>query len=235
MSGQRYGYGAPSYYGYSQQPMPPRFNMGGYPPPSNWMDQMAYEMAMREEEREERQASGGQQPLEVNGSVPAIESLMGGYNPYADQPNYPSPAGMSPKGRFNDMVLRKSAELASRLNDGKAAVEGAKQDQTERQRLVDSITHPAPAAPYSISPTMTRSGMPGSVLNSRYGTGSVSFAPPGTDVHGTFGPDHLPFGNIGEGGPGAHEAQPSGGDPMQTTFQQQMIMDHINKALGRKR
>lgn len=151
-------------------------------------------------------------------------------NPYMAQPNRPSPAGLSSLGRFNDMVMRKSGELASRTAEGKAAVAGAKQEATERQRLVDSITHPPPAAPYSISPVPGRYG-PGAVLSSRYGTGSEDFAPPGTEVHGTFGPEHMQFGQIG----GADEARPISGDPLQTTYQQQMILDSIHKALGKKK
>lgn len=148
-------------------------------------------------------------------------------NPYLAQPLRPMPTGLSPLGRFNDMALRQSANLANRLEDGKQAVS----EGEERQRLVDSITHPPPMAPYSITPAMTPTGS-GADLFSRYGTGSVRSLPMGSVPHGTFGPDMLPFGTIG----GPHEAQPlQGTDPNQETYQQQMILDSIHKALGRKK
>ncbi len=155
-------------------------------------------------------------------------------NPYSTQPNRPTPAGISPLGRFNDMVLRQSANIASRMSEGKEAVSQAKQEANDRQRLVDSITHPPPTAPYTIArpdvditSTQDFSNAP-ATLQSRYGTGSVSFAPPGTEVHGRFGPDKLPFGPVvGEGG----ILPPSDNE----TYQQQMIMDSIAKTLGRKK
>lgn len=152
-------------------------------------------------------------------------------NPYNAQPFRPMPTGLSPLGRFNDMALRQSAALADRLKEGKEAVAGSLAESNERQSLVDAITHPPPTAPYSISPTMGPMGQPDAVLNSRYGTGSVSFAPPGTPIHGRFGPEGMQFGQIG----GADEAQPTSGDPLQTTYQQQMMLDSIHKALGKKK
>ncbi len=218
----------PSYYDYSRQPMPeqyfpPQQQQGGMP--SNIMQILAYLAAQQQEQTQDPESTG---------ALPNVERSLG--NPYFTTPNRPSPTGLNPVGRFNDMVLRKSAELASRLNDGRAAVEGAKQEQTERDRLVQAITHPAPTAPYNISSTATGTGeqYPNGepmALQSRYGKGSVSFAPPGMPVHGTFGPEHMQFGGIG----GAGEAQPTSGDPLETTYQQQMILDHINKTLGRKR
>lgn len=167
-------------------------------------------------------------------------------NPYLLSPFRPMPTGLSPLGRFNDMALRQSASLANRLADGKQAVA----ESTERQRLVDSITHPPPAAPYSISPAMTPMGG-GADLFSRYGTGSVRIGPPGIVPHGTFGPDNLPFGQIAPPpienltnyadtiaaakNRNIHGAQPLGDNPNQETYQQQMILDSIHKALGRKK
>lgn len=207
----------PYYYG--ARPIPQQYQQpqAGGNSIQNLLPLLAYISAMRSE--------GGEQPVDTG--MPSLRDTYQaniGLNP-------PAPAGLSPLGRFNDMVLRQSAALSSRTADGRAAVEGKKQEQSDNQRLVDSITHPAPTAPYSISPTMSPTGAPNAVLSSRYGTGSVSFAPPGTDIHGKFGPEGLQFGQIG----GAGEAQPTSGDPMQTTFQQDMIMDSINKALGKKK
>ena len=148
----------------------------------------------------------------------------------------PSPMGLSPIGRFNDMVLRQSASLANRAKDGREAVKSSLDESNERQRLVDSITHPPPTSPYTITTGKYQEiPEPGSMqpanLKSRYGTGSVSFAPPGTEIHGRFGPEGLQFGQIG----GADEAQPTSGDPMQTTYQQQMMLDAIHKTLGKKK
>lgn len=174
------------------------------------------------------QADGGQQLQGMQHSLGGGAEMEHPDNPYLGQPNRPSLTGLSPVGRYNDMVYRQAGRLANNLADGKQAVA----ENTERQRLVESLTHPAPAMPYHIQ--QLPSSAPGAapaLLNSAYGKGSVSFAPPGSAPHGTFGSDGLPFGTIG----GAHEAQPIEGDPAQTTYQQQMIMDSIQKALGRKR
>lgn len=208
----------PAHYGYGAQQLPDRYQppqqqMSGLPP--QLLQQLAYLLASRSEQEPDAQAPF-QEPSQ---------------NPYLSQMNRPTLPGLSPLGRFNDMALRQSAALATNLQDGQEAVAGSLAQSNERQRIVDSITHPAPMAPYSISPTMTPTGAPSAVLNSRYGTGSVSFAPSGTQVHGTFGADNLPFGEIG----GPNEAQPIAGDPEQTTFQQQMIMDSVAKALGKKK
>lgn len=212
----------PAYYGHSFQPMPPQYagsygqGYGGYGQanPQSLQMILAYLLAQQQE-----QPQGQEQPM----GEPT--------NPYLGQPLRPMPTGLSPLGRFNDMALRQSANLANRLEEGKQAVSEGK----ERQRLVDSITHPPPTAPYSISrPAMDAGPTPNAAmapafLNSRYGTGSVTFAPPGNVPRGTFGPDNLPFGQIGDPHPLA------GTDPEQTTYQQQMIMDSIHKALGRKK
>jgi len=176
-----------------------------------------------------QQAEGGQQPQ----MAPVNENISAPLNPYNAQPNRPSPAALSPLGRFNDMVLRQSAQLAGRTADAKSAVSEGR----ARQQLVDAITHPPPAAPYTIArPDVDISGTSDfstapATLQSRYGKGGVSFAPPGQPIHGRFGPEGLQFGQIG----GAGEAQPTSGDPSQTTFQQEMIMDSIAKALGKKK
>lgn len=210
----------PAPYHYGMPPIPQQYQQPGFGGNPQAQQMMLAWLLAHESENPQPQ-----QEMPPQGAPPV--------NPYYAQPFRPTPAGISPIGRFNDMVLRQSANIASRTADAKSAVN----ETSERQRLVDSITHPPPTAPYSISPTMSPTGAPNPTLSSRYGSGGVSFAPPGSVVHGTFGPpgDRLPFGNIGEAGPGAHEGLPSGDDPMQTTFQQQMILDAIAKATGKKK
>lgn len=213
----------PSYYPHSFQQFPPQYGggygQGGYGQQYGGAGQMnpnslqmilAYLLAQQQES-----------PT----SAPPAESAAAPSNPYLSQPFRPMPTGLSPLGRFNDMALRQSANLANRLEDGKQAVSEGK----ERQRLVDSITHPPPMAPYSITPAMTPTGSGADLFSPRYGTGSVRSLPMGSVPHGTFGPDNLPFGQIGDPHPLA------GTDPEQTTYQQQMILDSIHKALGRKK
>jgi len=197
------------------QQFPPQYGggVGGYgmQNPQSLQMILAYLLAQQQQGNQEQPAQPMGEPV----------------NPYLAQPNRPTLPGLSPLGRFNDMALRQSANLATRLSEGKQAVA----ESNERQRLVDAITHPPPAAPYDLVRS-TGPGQQPAILSSRYGTGNVTFAPLGTEVHGRFGPEGLPFGQIG----GPHEAQPlPGEDPLQTTFQQQMIMDSIHKALGRKK
>lgn len=215
----------PSHYGYGFQPIPQQYQQnpwqgggmmgGGMGNPQGIQSILAYLLAMQ----------GGQQQ-QPQQEMPQGQTT----NPYMDQPFRPTLGGLSPLGRFNDMALRQSASIANRAADGKQAVA----ESTERQRLVDSITHPPPMAPYNIQqlPDSSGMGIPPALLNSRYGRGSVSFAPSGTQVHGTFGPDNLPFGQIG----GPMEGQPlAGPTDLQSTYQQQMILDSISKALGKKK
>ena len=210
----------PSSWLYGNQSLP-IMSQGGIDP--RMMSFLAYIYASRMEGGE------GQPPQSTEPEAPI--------NPYNAQPFRPMPTGLSPLGRFNDMALRQSAALADRLKEGKDAVSASLKDSNDRQSIVDAITHPPPAMPYSITSAADQgtgeqsfpNGAP-MQLRSRYGTGSVSFAPPGTEVHGRFGPEGLQFGQIG----GKDEAQPTSGDPMQTTYQQQMMLDSIHKALGKK-
>lgn len=202
----------PAYLASLFSPIPQQYQQGGGSMSPGFMSLLAYLLAGQGDQPQE-QAQQPERPFT---------------NPYLGNPFRPSLPGLSPTGRYNDMVLRKSAEIADRASEGKAAVAEA----GERQRLVDSITHPPPASPYGISLTRGPTGQPGWVLSApRYGSGSVSFAPPGTEVHGKFGPEGMQFGQIG----GKDEAQPTGSDPLQTTYQQQMIMDAIHKTLGKKK
>lgn len=62
----------------------------------------------------------------------------------------------------------------------------------------------------------------GAFSNPVYGSGSVTYSPQGVAPQGTFGPagQGLPFGQIG----GMNVGQPTGSDPMQTTWQQMQEM-----------
>ena len=133
-------------------------------------------------------------------------------------PMMPDPGFLSPMGRFNAMLMRDRANKADLAAEAQPRMDRATQARIEQAAMEAG---PPPMTPYTVTEPVYGSG--NKTLTSKYGTGSVTQAIPGTVPRGMFTTDDgqsLPFGQIG----GTNAGQDTL-DPSNVTFQQWQAMN----------